>query len=113
MSTGNRTIAAQLAAGMMEIIRLDILRLLDAQPTYSANDDVLTMALRAIGHDLARHQLRAQIDWLAEVGTIDRVAHGSGLVVATLTQRGGDVAKGRSAIGGIARPQPGAGLHAG
>ncbi len=46
-----------------------------------------------------------QLAWLAEQGLVENDDMG-GLVVATLTQRGADVAQGRVTVPGVKRPTP-------
>jgi hypothetical protein len=87
-------------------VRLSTLRLLDSQPTYSANDSVLVTAVQALGLSCTRDQMRAHLSWLKEVGAVTLLMPMDGVTVATLTERGADVANGRSAIPGIQRPGP-------
>lgn len=87
-------------------IRLAVLRLLDAQAGYCANDSILTDAVRALGLSVTRDQMRGHLSWLDEQRLVSRVETGAGLVVATLTDRGADVANGRSVVSGVQRPSP-------
>lgn len=87
-------------------VRLATLRLLDSQPTYSANDSVLVTAVQALGLSCTRDQMRAHLSWLREVGTVTLLQPMDGVIVATLTERGGDIAHARSTIPGIQRPAP-------
>lgn len=91
---------------MMEHVRLAVLRLLDAQPTYSANDSVLCTAIGALGLSCTRDQMRAQLAWLAEMRMVTLIQPMAGVTVATLTERGGDIANGRAHVPGIQRPSP-------
>lgn len=87
-------------------IRLSVLRLLDAQAGYCANDSVLFQAVNALGLSCTRDQMRTHITWLTEQRLVTKVEHGVGVIVATLTERGADVANGRSTIVGVQRPSP-------
>ncbi|WP_103035254.1 VpaChn25_0724 family phage protein [Castellaniella caeni] len=84
-------------------VRLVILRLLAEMPAYRANSSVLTMALERFGHSVSRDQVKGEISWLAEQGlvTVDDL---DAVLVATLTERGGDVASARTAVPGVSRP---------
>lgn len=87
-------------------IRLSVLRLLDAQAGYCANDSVLWQAVNALGLSCTRDQMRSHLVWLQEQRLVTRIERPEGVVVATLTERGGDVANGRSTIAGVQRPSP-------
>ncbi|APC14540.1 hypothetical protein BLL42_01870 [Pseudomonas frederiksbergensis] len=84
-------------------IRLVILRLLAEMTAYRANSSVLTMALDNYGHTLSRDQVKTELHWLLEQGalTLDDVGP---VLVATLTERGQDIAAGRARVPGIKRP---------
>lgn len=84
-------------------IRLVILRLLVDMTAYRANSSVLTMALDEYGHTLSRDQVKTELHWLAEQGalTIEDVGP---VLVATLSERGQDIAAGRARVPGIKRP---------
>lgn len=87
--------------------RLMILRALAEDPEYSHNDAVLQRMLGAVGHTISADRLRTELRWLEEQGLvgIDPVG-GMGMMVARLTQRGEDVARGRTTAPGVARPRP-------
>lgn len=87
--------------------RLVILRLLDQAPSFRANDSILFSALPSVGHSCTRDQVRTDLHWLLEQGlvTIEEMASGN-MIVATLTERGGDVQAGRAAVPGVKRPSP-------
>lgn len=88
--------------------RLVILRVLVESPGYRANDSVIHTALEAYGHSVSRDQARTDIAWLAEQGLISTEEIGDGVTVATLSQRGEDVAAGRAVAPGVKKPAPGA-----
>lgn len=86
-------------------IRLAVLQLLVGAAGYQANDSVIAQALAALGLPCSRDQLRGHLAWLEEVRLVMLIASGT-LTVAELTERGNDVAAGRSAIAGVQRPGP-------
>lgn len=90
-----------------EHLRLTILRLLAGQAGYSANDSVLTMATEAMGLHCTRDQMRGHLAWLEEQRLVTTVNATPRLMVAELTERGNDVAAGRSFVAGVQRPSPG------
>lgn len=87
-------------------VRLAMLRLLDEQPGYCANDSVLFDAVNAVGLSVTRAQVRGHIEWLQEQRLVTYQTAGSGLMVVTIGERGADVAKGRSTVRGVQRPSP-------
>lgn len=93
-----------------EHLRLRLLTLLDQSPARMANDSLLAAVLADMGHAVSRDRLRATLAWLAEAGllaTRELLAGEMRLVVATLSERGADVAAGRARAPGVARPAPG------
>lgn len=86
-------------------IRLVILRALAEDLNYSHNDSILHAVVRKFGHNVARDVIRTQLYWLQEQGlvTIEMVGDTS---VATITQRGVDVATGAATVPGVKRPGP-------
>lgn len=88
---------------LREDIRLVVLRLLVEMTAYRANSSVLTMALDSYGHTLSRDQVKTELYWLAEQGALTLSDVGP-VVVATLTERGQDIAAGRARVPGIKRP---------
>lgn len=89
-------------------VRLTILRLLAEAPGYSANDSVLTDAVNAMGLICTRDQLRTNLAWLEEQQLLVQQHPNATITVATITERGVEVAKGRSIVIGVQRPSPGA-----
>lgn len=94
--------------------RLVILRLLAEDPDYTINDSLLTKMLPGFGHGVSADRLRGDLHWLAEQGllALDCIPRPSApdaslLYVARLLERGDDVAHGRAAASGVARPRPG------
>ncbi|WP_416739245.1 ArsR family transcriptional regulator [Pseudomonas sp. NFX71] len=84
-------------------IRLVILRLLIEMPGYRANSSVLNTALDNFGHTASRDQVKTELQWLTEQGAITLADIGP-VLVATLTERGQDIAAGRARVPGIKRP---------
>lgn len=86
--------------------RLVILRHLAEDQDYTVNSSILQKALEVWGHNVSRDRLHADIAWLKEQGllTYEEV---SSVYVAKITQRGLDVAQGRSSVPGVKRPGPG------
>jgi len=83
--------------------RLVILRLLSEMPAYRANSSMLATALEHFGHSPTRDQVKTELHWLAEQGLI-KVEDAGPVLVATLIERGADVAAGRAVVPGIKRP---------
>lgn len=87
--------------------RLVILRVLQRQPDYRANSSVLQLALERLGHGVSRDQVRSDLAWLAEQQLVRTIpVEEAAVVVAVLTERGGDVAKGVAVVPGVKRPSP-------
>lgn len=94
---------SQYAEYLRQDIRLVILRLLVEMTAYRANSSVLTMALDSYGHTLSRDQVKTELSWLAEQNALMLEDVGP-VLVATLTERGQDIAAGRARVPGIKRP---------
>lgn len=88
---------------LREDMRLVILRLLSELPQYKANSSVLVAALDQYGHSPSRDQVKTELAWLAEQGLVSCDDLGP-VRVATLTERGSDVASGRAVVPGVKRP---------
>jgi Fe2+ or Zn2+ uptake regulation protein len=86
-------------------IRLVILRSLEQDLGYSHNESILHAILEKFGHKVSRDQVRTQLAWLREQGLVD-LEDVAGIYVATVTQRGADVATGRASVPGVKRPNP-------
>jgi Fe2+ or Zn2+ uptake regulation protein len=88
-------------------LRLTLLRLLSEQPGYKSNSSVLTQAADAVaGFTATRDQVKTELAWLAEQGLVTNTQVIDGLLVATLTERGGEVATGRAVVPGVQKPGP-------
>lgn len=86
-------------------IRLVILRALEQDLGYSHNESIIHSVVERFGHKCSRDFVRTQLGWLREQGlvTIEDVA---GYMVATISMRGADVARGRATVPGVKRPSP-------
>jgi hypothetical protein len=84
-------------------MRLVILRLLGEMPGYRANSSVLNTALDNFGHTASRDQVKTELYWLAEQAAVTLNDVGP-VLVATLTERGQDIAAGRARVPGVKRP---------
>lgn len=87
--------------------RLVILISLTGMPGYEANEHVLHAYLDDYGHNGTREQLRQDIAYLEKYGLVKAQVIGGKVTVATLTEKGDDVAKGRTTCPGVKRPAPG------
>ncbi|ACL32510.1 winged-helix domain-containing protein [Glaesserella parasuis] len=85
--------------------RLVILRSL-AEAGYDANESILSDCLDLYGHDISRDLVRNHLVWLEEQGLIQLERLKDGYMVASITQRGLDVAQGRVTVEGVKRPRP-------
>lgn len=86
-------------------VRIALLRLLDKAPGCRANSSILHSSVDELGLTASRDQVKAEIAWLGEQNLLTFVDH-DGLLVATLTERGHDVANGRAVVPGVQRPTP-------
>jgi hypothetical protein len=100
------SLKSDLAAALDGYIRSAALRLLADLPEYRANDVVIADAVRAIGHGCTSDQIRGHLTWLEEQRLVT-LADLGGVTIATLTERGADVAAGRTEVPGVHRPKPG------
>lgn len=86
--------------------RLVLLRLLSEAPAYRANSSNLQAYLSAFAVRATRDDVRTDLAWLAEQDLVTTEEVVSGVVVATLTGRGADVAAGLAQVPGVSRPSP-------
>lgn len=103
------SLADSMAAKLEQVLRLNVLQLLADQPSGSINDASLCEAVNALDHVCSRDRMREQIFWLQSQGALHvlDLRTSSGLVVATLTEKGHDIARGRSRIAGVAPVETG------
>lgn len=85
-------------------VRLVSLRVLAETPGFRANSSVLANLLHQFGHSVTRDQVKTELRWLEEQGLVKLEEAGS-VLVATLQERGQDVADGRAMVDGVARPR--------
>lgn len=83
--------------------RLSILRILAGAAGYRSNEAILTGMVNGFGIPSTRDQVRTEIAWLDEGGfvTTEDIA---GLMIATATTRGVEIAQGLATHPDIARP---------
>lgn len=86
-------------------LRVTLLRLLSEDPGYTLNDSILTDLTENYGFTPSRDRVRTELSWLAEQGLVTLDTE-PGITIATLTQRGEDVARGRAMTPGVKRPSP-------
>jgi Fe2+ or Zn2+ uptake regulation protein len=84
--------------------RLSILRALANAVQHTANDSVLMAVMDQLGLPVTRDQLRGQLGWLEEQGLIRLTRPTDSLLVASLRERGAEVAVGRVFVDGVQRP---------
>lgn len=85
--------------------RLAILQALSVADGYDLNSEILRIALKREGHRISRDQMQGELAWLAEQSLVTTEVVGN-LAVATLTDRGEDVACGSATVPGIKKPRP-------
>lgn len=90
---------------MNEDERLVILRALEQDLGYSHNESILHSVLERFGHKCSRDKVKTHLTWLQEQGLLTLETVGN-IYVATITQRGADVATGRAMVPGVRRPSP-------
>jgi len=87
--------------------RLVILRALTEEPDYALNESTIQFLLKQYGHGVGRDRVRLDISWLSEQSLVTVEDLAGRMMVATITQRGVDVASGNSSNAGVKRPAPG------
>jgi len=93
---------------MSEHRRLSILRALASPDSGGkANDSILHTIVVDHGIGSSRDQIKTALSWLREQELVTLSTLASGTVVATITQRGGDVAAGNTTVPGVQCPSPG------
>ncbi len=84
--------------------RLVILRFLLDMGGYRSNSSVIWAFMHDMGHAVSRDFVKTQIHWLAEQQLVSVTEPVTGVLMASLTERGADVAAGLVATPGVARP---------
>lgn len=87
-------------------LRLTALLVLAEAPAYRANSSIIHSAADEVGLPATRDQVRSELAWLEEQRLVTLTHPSQTLSVATLTERGLDVARGRAAVPGVQRPSP-------
>lgn len=83
--------------------RLAILRHLAESSDYTSNVSILSKVLQGVGVSSTRDQVITEIGWLVEQGFATQ-AEENGLIVATVTVRGVEIASGTANHPGVQRP---------
>lgn len=88
-------------------LRLAVLQVLAGMPDYRSNSRIIRDFADGRGIAANHDQVKTELGWLAEQGLveIDRIDGGT-VIAATVTERGVEVAAGRSLVDGIQRPAP-------
>ena len=85
--------------------RLGILRHLEACAEYTSNASILADVLDGVGVGSTRDQVLTELQWLEDNGFVSLEEKAS-FVVATATQSGVEIARGRATHPLIQRPSP-------
>lgn len=88
--------------------RLVLLRLLSEQPGYRSNSSNLHAGLYSLGISASRDDVTTDLHWLRDQSLVhlETLPEVPDLSIATITQRGDDVANGRVVVPGVRRPGP-------
>lgn len=90
---------------LQQHLRLTILRLLADDQSYTMNDSIITDLTPEYGFTPSRDRVRTELSWLKQQGLV-RYDDDAGIIIAELTERGLDAARGRVTVPGIKRPSP-------
>ncbi|WP_026601648.1 VpaChn25_0724 family phage protein [Methylomonas sp. 11b] len=94
-----------MADATTEARRLAILQILEKDPDYSINDDILHKLLIGQNHGVSLAVVRNDLAWLERLDLVATTPL-PGCTVALLRSEGVDVALGLSVVPGIARSRP-------
>lgn len=86
--------------------RLTILKFLNDSPEYTSNASILVEVCNSFGVRSTRDQIAGELVWLKEIGFVTYEDNDS-FIVATITDRGIQIAEGLSRHDGVKRPGPG------
>lgn len=92
------------ANALKEEMRLVMLRLLNELPSYRGNSSTLHSGLDRYGLSFSRDQVKTELYWLKDQDCISIELDEPSVVVVKLTERGQDIATGRTTVPGIKRP---------
>jgi hypothetical protein len=87
--------------------RITILRHLSQAGAYHLNDSMLQDLVCEYSAPIGRDELRGMLAWLEEQRLLTLSAQADGVLMATLTDRGLDVANARISHPGVKRPSAG------
>jgi Fe2+ or Zn2+ uptake regulation protein len=87
-------------------LRLALLRLLVEARDEAANSFLLAQGAAELGFRVTRDQVRSELAWLEQQRLVSLFDTG-GPIVATITERGHDIARGLSTVPGVAPFVPG------
>lgn len=87
-----------------ELLRLEILRVLDGATDGRANDEVVQLGLDIRGYKCTRDRVTAELEWLAERQLVE-LTDLDDFTIAQLLETGEDVVRGRTARRGIRAPR--------
>ena len=84
--------------------RLRILQVISEDAGYAHNEILIRKALLLAGHELTKHEIREQLEWLDERGlvTYELLA----VAIVRITALGVEAARGEREIDGVAVPLP-------
>lgn len=98
--------AKTFADRLREDRRLVMLRLLSEASGYRHNSSVLHAGLDHLGIQGSRDDVLTDLHWLKDQDFVRLTQVVEGVLVAELTTRGHDVAKGSAIVPGVSRPSP-------
>lgn len=87
-------------------LRITLLRLLAGQAAYKGNSSLLCDGADAVGFSTTRDRVKTELTWMAEQGLVKTATLDTGLMIATLTERGHDVSAGKVRVPGVKPPGP-------
>ena len=88
---------------LVEQRRLEILRFAERAPEYTVSAEMLARLLSGVGLGASRDHVVGALAWLDEAGLVE-LSEPGGVLLATATARGCDVAAGRARHPGVSRP---------
>lgn len=86
-------------------IRIIILRTLAESAGYSCNESIINEIVCTFGHCVSRDRIKTELRWLEEQALVS-LKEVLDIIVATITERGADVAQGRAEVPGVKKPRP-------
>lgn len=87
--------------------KLVLLKALESATQYCCNAYLLRRFADSLGHVVSADRIAQDLAWLAEQGLVT-LEKALDVTVATITERGLDVAQGRAKVPGVQQPAPGA-----